>query len=113
MWARPDESRERIVADYRRAWRHSAATIETLPLDTVGVVPWWPSDANEATLHHIVIRVIADAQRHAGQADIVREFIDGSAGMLPGKTGLTSGDQAWWTEYRTRVQGAANTFRQG
>jgi hypothetical protein len=47
MWATPDESREQIVGLYHRAWAHSDATIETLPLDAIGHVAWWPSDRNE------------------------------------------------------------------
>ena len=34
------------------------------------------------TLHHILVHVTADTQRHAGHADIIRELIDGSVGML-------------------------------
>jgi hypothetical protein len=108
MWVTPDESREQIVGLYRRAWACSDATIEALPLDTVGVVAWWPDERKEATLHHIVVRVIADTQRHAGHADIVRELIDGSAGMRSGSNNsLARGDAAWWREYRNRVQQAA------
>ena len=31
-------------------------------------------------LHRIVVHVIAEAHRHAGHADIVRELIDGATG---------------------------------
>src|SRR5262245_35269658 len=44
MWATPEESREQIVGLYRRVWAHSDATIETLPLDAEGTVPWWPEN---------------------------------------------------------------------
>jgi uncharacterized damage-inducible protein DinB len=40
LWATPDESREDIVALYHRAWAHSDTTIDTLPLDAIGHVPW-------------------------------------------------------------------------
>jgi Protein of unknown function (DUF664) len=43
MFARPDESRDFITGLYRRAWAHADATIEALPLDAVGHVPWWPA----------------------------------------------------------------------
>ncbi|WP_420804497.1 DUF664 domain-containing protein [Actinomadura atramentaria] len=36
-------------------------------------------------VHHAVVRVFADMCRHAGQADIVRELIDGSVGINPGR----------------------------
>ncbi|MGW0842162.1 DinB family protein [Streptomyces sp. NPDC002787] len=107
MWATPDESRDDIVGLYRRAWAHADATIEALALDTVGRVPWWPDGKDEVTLHHAVVRVIADTQRHAGHADILRELIDGAAGMNEGNTSLPSSDPAWWEDYRGRLERAA------
>ncbi len=44
MWATADESRQQIVDLYHRAWAHSDTTIESLALDEVGHVPWWPED---------------------------------------------------------------------
>ncbi|MFF9482021.1 DinB family protein [Streptomyces sp. NPDC014733] len=107
MWATADESREQIVELYRRAWRHSDATIEALPLDATGRVPWWPRERSEVTLHQILIHVIAEAHRHAGHADIVRELIDGAAGMRDGNTNLPSDEAAWWEEYRTHLESVA------
>ncbi|MEU8709281.1 DinB family protein [Streptomyces sp. NPDC048565] len=107
MWATADESREQIVGLYRRAWAHSDATIEALPLNTVGTVPWWPSHRAEATLHHIVVRVIADTHRHAGHADIVRELIDGAVGMDKGNDSIPPGDAAWWEKHRSRLEQVA------
>ncbi|PIM66998.1 hypothetical protein CTU88_38960 [Streptomyces sp. JV178] len=107
MWATAEESRAYLVDLYRRAWAHADATIDALPLDTIGRVPWWSSDRNEVTLHHAVVRVTADTQRHAGHADIVRELLDGSAGMSVRNTSLPSGDPAWWERYRNRLEEAA------
>ncbi|MFF0383755.1 DinB family protein [Streptomyces sp. NPDC004286] len=107
MWATAEESRADIVGLYRRAWAHADATIEALPLDTVGRVPWWPSGRDEVTLHHAVVRVLADTQRHAGHADIVRELVDGATGMDRGATSMPSDDPAWWAEHRARVERAA------
>ncbi|MED7929596.1 DinB family protein [Nonomuraea sp. LP-02] len=39
LWATPEESREEIVALYRRAWAHADATIEELPLDASAASP--------------------------------------------------------------------------
>jgi hypothetical protein len=107
MWATADETREQIVDLYRRAWAHADATIDALPLDTVGRVPWWPDGQDEVTLHHAVVRVIADTHRHAGHADILRELIDGAVGMNEHNTSLATGDSAWWREYRDRLEKAA------
>ncbi|MFF2364428.1 DinB family protein [Streptomyces sp. NPDC058122] len=107
MWAAADETRGFIVGLYRRAWAHADATIEALPLEATGTVPWWPTGKNEVTLHHAVVRVIADTQRHAGHADIIRELMDGSAGLSEDKDSLMPGDAAWWEDYRARLEQAA------
>ncbi|WP_217554321.1 DinB family protein [Streptomyces sp. GbtcB6] len=107
MWASADESREQIVGLYRQAWEHSDSTIATLALDATGHVPWWPEERREVTLHHILVRVISDTQRHAGHADIVRELIDGSVGYLYGKENLPPGDQEWWEGHRSRLERVA------
>ncbi|WP_406101377.1 DinB family protein [Streptomyces sp. NBC_01003] len=113
MWATADESREFIVELYRRAWAHADATIDALPLDTVGKVPWWPSGRDEVTLNHAVVRVIADTHRHAGHADIIRELVDGAAGMSKGNDSMASDDPAWWEEHRGRVERAAREADHG
>ncbi|WP_155371143.1 DinB family protein [Catellatospora vulcania] len=105
MWATADETREEIVDLYRRATAHADATIDALGLDAVGRVPWW-GDAT-VTLHHVLVHVLAETQRHAGHADIVRELVDGTAGLLPGNDNLPPSDEAWWSAYRGRVEQAA------
>jgi uncharacterized damage-inducible protein DinB len=107
MWATADESREQIVELYRRAWAHADATIDALGLETMGRVPWWPKDRDEVTLHHAVVRVIADTQRHAGHADIVRELIDGAVGTNEGNTTMGTGDSTEWQNYRSRLERVA------
>ncbi|MEV0693959.1 DinB family protein [Streptomyces sp. NPDC050388] len=107
MWATADESREQIVGLYHRAWEHAGRTFAALPLDTVGHVPWWPEERRETTLHHLLVRVIADTHRHAGHADIVRELIDGAVGWGKRASDLPSGDAAWWEAHRGRLEHAA------
>ncbi|WP_030410509.1 DinB family protein [Streptomyces sp. NRRL S-1448] len=107
MWATADESRDHIVELYRRAWAHADATIDALALDVIGKVPWWPNGRDEVTLHHAVVRVIADTHRHAGHADILRELIDGAVGMNQGNDSMPPGDSAWWETYRNRLERTA------
>ncbi|MFJ3222591.1 DinB family protein [Streptomyces sp. NPDC086783] len=107
MWVPADESRKQIVELYRRAWAHADATIDALPLETVGRVPWWPAGRDEVTLHHAVVRVISDTHRHAGHADILRELMDGAVGMNEGNTSMPTDDSAWWADYRDRLERAA------
>ncbi len=106
LWAAADETRDDIVACYRRTWEIADATITALPLDAVGRVPWWGPDG-AVTLHRVLVHVTAETQRHAGHADIVRELIDGSAGLLEGHDNLPSVDPVWWAAHRDRVEAAA------
>ncbi len=113
MWATPDESREFIVDLYHRSWQYSDATIDDLPLDAPGVVPWWGEGRRDVTLHRILVHMIAETHRHAGHADIVRELIDGARGLLAGRENLPSDDEAWWTDYVSRVRQGADSFSPG
>lgn len=107
MWATADESRDQVIALYRRAWAHSDETIAALDLDATGEVPWWPEGERQVTLHHMLARMIAETNRHAGHADIVRELIDGSVGFRPDKSNMAPGGDDWWREYRDRLEKAA------
>lgn len=110
MWASADESREDIVGLYRRVWAHSDATIEALPLDALATVPWWPEHRRHPSLHWLLVHMIAENDRHAGHCDIVRELIDGAAGVQPAYSNLPDRDEQWWQDYRARVEAAAREF---
>ena len=107
MWATADETREQIVGLYHRAWAHADATIDALPLDAAGRVPHWPDERTEVTLHQILVHVIAETHRHAGHADIVRELVDGTVGLRADNDNLAAGDEAWWADYRARLERTA------
>jgi uncharacterized damage-inducible protein DinB len=107
MYAAADESRELIIGLYRKAWVHSDITIEELPLDAPGRVPHWRGERSAVTLHQIMVHVIAESHRHAGHADIVRELIDGAAGLQEDRGNLPPASVAWWHDHRTRVERAA------
>ncbi|WP_199547139.1 DinB family protein [Streptomyces sp. N35] len=113
MWAGPDESREDIVGLYHRVWEHSDATVEALELGATGEVPWWHPDRRQVTLEQILIHMIAEAHRHAGHADIVRELVDGAAGMKQGNENLPSTDTEWWKAHYERLEAAAKEAGQG
>ena len=76
-------------------------------LDATGEVPWWPPERREPTLHRVLIHMIAETERHAGHADVVRELIDGSVGIRAEHSNLPDVDAAWWLTYRDRVERAA------
>ncbi|GEA89606.1 DinB family protein [Cellulomonas cellasea] len=107
MWATPQESREELVALFRRSAAHADATVDALPVDAVGRVPWWPEDRNEVTLHRVLVHLTAEVSRHAGHADIVRELVDGSVGLRAPNDNLPDVDAAWWSAYRERLERAA------
>lgn len=113
MWATADESREHIVGLYHRAWAHAGETINALDLEDTGTVDWWRPESREVTLHRILIHMIAETRRHAGHADIIRELIDGTAGLYAGNTNLPAEDTDWWVKHRTRIQRAAEDAEHG
>jgi hypothetical protein len=106
MVAEAGESRAYVIGLYRGAWEHANATISQLSLDAPGRVPWW-GDRGDVTLQRILVHVATETHRHAGQADIVREMIDGAVGLRSPGNNLPPGDAAWWKAYHDRVERAA------
>ncbi len=109
MFAAEHETRAGILELYRKAGEIGDATIAELALDAPGHVPWWPAERNPVTLHLILIHLIAETNRHAGQMDIVRELIDGQAGLRAENSNLPGGLN--WPEYRARLETLAARFR--
>ncbi|MER6080058.1 DinB family protein [Streptomyces sp. NPDC001833] len=111
LWARADETRAETVGVYRRIWTHSDETITALPLDAVG---WLPADPpREITLHRVLTHMVAETQRHAGHADIVRELVDGATGQRADGANMAPGDAAARAEHRDRVERAAEEAGRG
>lgn len=112
LWVPVEQSRQDIVDLYHRAWAHADATIAALPLDAVGHVPWW-GENGEVSLEHILVHMIAETNRHAGHADIVRELLDGAAGLRSDvdNLGLDAGDGQAWADYHDRLEVSAQQFR--
>jgi len=112
LWATADESRDELVELYRRVWAHSDATIEALALDATGEVPWWPEDRRAVTLHRILVHVIAETNRHAGHADVVRELIDGTVGLRADNDNMWAPPEGW-EAYRERLERIAREAGSG
>lgn len=108
MWATEDETSEHLVGLYRSACEHSDRTIRELDLETVGQVPWWGEERRTTTLGALLVRVLEDTARHAGQADIVRELVDGRGGADHD----LQGDSQWWSAYVARIAEAAASFEE-
>lgn len=111
LWATADESRVDIVSWYRRTCEAADAVVAELSLDAPGEVPWWGGE--RVTLHHVLTHVTAETQRHAGHADIVRELIDGSTGLLAANRNLPTDDPGWWTNRNDRITAAAHLADRG
>lgn len=107
-YATEDETRDGLVDLYRRVWAFADETIAALPLDARGRVPWWPADRAEVTLQRTIIHVTTDLGRHAGQADVVREQIDGAVGLLPAKTNIP--DATDWPAYVADLTALADRY---
>lgn len=65
------------------------------------------------TLGRVLVHVLAETARHAGHADIVRELIDGAAGMGPGDVNLTRRTPQEWAAHRARIEAAARASTRG
>ncbi|MDX8030430.1 DinB family protein [Lentzea sp. BCCO 10_0856] len=104
MFATAEESREEILALYERVTEFADTVIAELPLDAPGVVPWWSEERRYVTLHVLLVHMIAETNRHAGHMDILREGLDGEAGLRENVSNLPDQD---WPAYRARVEQAA------
>jgi hypothetical protein len=107
MWVRSHETTDSVVEFYRRVWAHSDATIDALPLDAIGEVPWWPEGNRDVSLHQTMVHVLSDLYRHAGQADLLRELLDGAIGADRRWSNLPQVDATWWANHRDKVEAAA------
>ena len=88
---------------YERACQHADTTIEALPIDAAGHVPWWPRP--DVKLFNVMVHVLTETNRHLGHADILREQLDGALGSDP--TPSSAQDDADWDRHRAMVEKAA------
>jgi uncharacterized protein DUF664 len=106
------ESREQVTDFYQQVWTHSDATIEELPLDARGTVPWWPAERRHPTLHTLLVHAVQETARHAGHADIVRESIDGAVGLRESVSNMPpAAGTAAWKQYCDKLEGIARSAR--
>jgi Protein of unknown function (DUF664) len=98
MWVTERESRTDIIAAYQRACEHADATIEALPIDAMGYMPWWPRP--NVKLFNVMVHVVTETNRHLGHADILREQLDGALGSDP--TPLSPQEEGHWATHRAK-----------
>jgi uncharacterized damage-inducible protein DinB len=102
-YATEDETCAQLIDLYRRVWTFADATIDELPLEATGRVPWWRPDTNEVSLGQVITHVLVDLARHVGHADILREGIDGAAGCVPTAPNLPDQDWPAYVDELTRL----------
>lgn len=107
LWVRAEESTTDVLDLFHRSTAHADATLAELPLDTVGTVAWWSEPRRHPTLHTVTVHLLVDMARHAGQADILREQLDGAIGYLPSAPNLPDRDATGWAAHVARVEAAA------
>ncbi|MEQ4305615.1 DinB family protein [Plantactinospora sp. B6F1] len=107
-YASEDETKDGLIDLYRRVGVFADRTIEQLPLDAPGRVPWWRPGRQDVTLHRVIVHVICDITRHAGQADIMREQHDSAVGLRRDNTNVP--DDYDWPAYVTKLTKLADRF---
>lgn len=107
-YAREGETKNGLINLYRRVGVFADQTIEQLPLDAPGQVPWWRPGEQDVTLHRIIIHVTTDLARHAGHADIMREQHDRAIGLRRENSGVPHDYD--WPAYVTKLTKLADRF---
>jgi len=107
-YATAEESADDVIALYRRVQDFADETIDEREINVAGRVSWWAESRRSATLGRLMIHVTLDLARHAGQADILREGIDGAVGWRrPGDNVPQDYD---WPAYVAKLTAIADGF---
>ena len=107
-YATADESAESLVALYRQVQHFADETIDQLDLTARGEVPWWAEGRRGITLGRLMVHVSLDLARHIGQADIIRESIDGAVGWR--RPGDNLPEDYDWPGYVAKLNAIADQF---
>lgn len=111
FFAADDETMEDVLAFCQRCFDHADQVIDELDLHAPGRVPWWPEGRNPVTLGQIISHVALDEAQHAGHADILREQLDGTAGLRSPGNNLPDWPAHRWAEYVKELKRIAEARR--
>jgi uncharacterized damage-inducible protein DinB len=107
---REDETLAGVLATYDEVARQTEAEMAGVPLDQpVPVpkgVPWFPQDVEAWSIRWVLLHIIEETARHAGQADIIREAIDGAT-MYELMAGAEGWPETEWLKPWKPAAGAA------
>ncbi|MGP5015737.1 DinB family protein, partial [Glutamicibacter ardleyensis] len=98
-----DYSVQDVLELYRKSVAFAEAALDNLELASPAVIPWW-SIHRHSTVEHLIVHMIAETSRHAGQLDIVRELLDGQVGLREQALNLPSYSSAQWQEQYSHLQ---------
>jgi uncharacterized damage-inducible protein DinB len=107
-YATESETKDGLIDLYRRVGAFADETIDQLPLDALGTVSWWSPGRQEVTLQRVIVHVIYDLARHAGQADILRETHDGAIGWRRSSSNIPDGYD--WPAYVATLTALADRY---
>lgn len=110
MWVSPDVERSWVVGLAHHTIEQVGRSSEALTLDSPGRVPWW-GERGAVTFGEILAHVLVEVSRHAGQADILREELDGALGSRRDDPNVPAWSAQQWAAYRQRLEEIAARFR--
>lgn len=100
----PGETLDGLLVAFRAQNAESLRLVDTADLDAAVPVPrdapWFPKDISAWSVRWVILHLINELARHAGQADIIRETIDGAT-MYELIAGLEKWEpQPWLTPWQ-------------
>jgi hypothetical protein len=102
----PEDTAEGVLADYREAIARANEVINTYP-DLTLPAPRPPRRGSAPSMRWVLVHMIEETGRHAGHADILRESVDGAAGLFAGSTNMPVID---WSAYTSKLTAVAEQF---
>lgn len=79
---RPEETLDGLLRAFTEQNTRTLQLVDTADLDAAVPVPrdapWFPTDLDTWSVRWVLLHVINELARHSGQADIIRESIDGA-----------------------------------
>ncbi len=105
LWATETETRQAVIDQYQRVWKHADATIAALDIGAAGYVPWWPRP--DVRLFDIVVHLLTETARHAGHADILREQLDGATGKTAAILNRPEHGPSCWADHYAMIESIA------
>ena len=80
---REDETLEGVLADYEKIAARTDELVRTWDLDATQPLPeapWFPPNATRSA-RRVFVHIVGETAQHAGNADILRETLDGQKTM--------------------------------